>query len=334
MTPTEKVHEIAKRVYVLLLSVDESQRKCFVDQASQICEMAEDYGLALQSCIEKLKTDRTCPAPEGLEKEDQDRIFYKADDVGLSLVHYLPEPINPLPWVIPYILKLREPTGDEIFMSDCFTLAAIHDRVFREPGARLSYEQKLILEQCPSERFKRDKFASCVYRYYSGSYLNSPMLDSRADSDRRMAAIEKLFGRVQQKLTDKPTGSGAENGQKGETKRITKEEANVCARQRLMKTPSWDWTCRKLAKQIPCCLGWIPSLPAWRAYHEKRKELRRNKTIDTVSLSRELEAVLGEGEKDEVLNQLIAEQEGEKREDARQARLYLNHQKKSKRSSQ
>ena len=46
--------------------------------------------------------------------------------------------------------------------------------------------------------------------------------------------------------------------------------------------------------------------------------------------SKELEAVLGEGEKDEVLKQLIAEQEGEQRKEARQAKLYLSHEKKPK----
>jgi len=114
----------------------------------------------------------------------------------------------------------------------------------------------------------------------------------------------------------------------GQGEKITKDEANVRARQLLRETPTWDWTCRKLKKEIGCPLAWIPCLPAWRAYHEKRKELRSNKTIDTVSLSKELEAVLGEGEKDEVLNQLIAEQAGEEREDARQAKLYLNRTKK------
>jgi hypothetical protein len=117
----------------------------------------------------------------------------------------------------------------------------------------------------------------------------------------------------------------------GQSKKITKDEANVRARQLLRETPNWDWTCRKLAKLIPCSLGWIPKLSAWRAYHEKRLELRRNKTIDTVSISKELEAVLGEGEKDEVLRQLIADQEADEREDARQARLYLSHNKKPER---
>ncbi|MFC1781118.1 hypothetical protein ACFLZ8_02505 [Planctomycetota bacterium] len=122
------------------------------------------------------------------------------------------------------------------------------------------------------------------------------------------------------------------NGGEVTTIKIIKKEANVRARQLLKETPTWDWTCRKLAEQIPCSLGWIPYLPAWRAYHEKRQELKRNKTIKTVSISEELNAVLGSGDKDEVLKQLIAEQEGDQREDARQAKLYLSHQKKQKRS--
>lgn len=43
-----------------------------------------------------------------------------------------------------------------------------------------------------------------------------------------------------------------------------------------------------------------------------------------------MESVLGTGEKNEVLQQLIAEQEEEQREDAGQAKLYLSHEKKPK----
>ena len=118
----------------------------------------------------------------------------------------------------------------------------------------------------------------------------------------------------------------------GQGERITKDEANVRVRQLLKKTPTWKWSTRKLAKQVHCGHVLISKTPAYIAYNQKREELRCKKTIDTVSLSDELEAVLGEGEKDEVLKQLIAEQEGEQREDARQARLYLSRQKKGKRS--
>jgi len=132
----------------------------------------------------------------------------------------------------------------------------------------------------------------------------------------------------------KPANESNGPGQAGETHgkmKMSKEEANVRARELLRETPTWDWTARKLAKQIPCSLGWIPYLAAWRAYHERRQELRRAKTIKTVSLSEELEAVLGTGDKDEVLKQLIAEQGREEHQDARQAKLYVSHDKKPRR---
>jgi len=114
------------------------------------------------------------------------------------------------------------------------------------------------------------------------------------------------------------------NGQGSASKtKISKEEANVRARRLLTETPTWDWTARMLAKQIP--------LPAWRAYHERRQELQRKGTIKTVSLTDTMEAVLGKGDKDEVLNQLIAEQEDDDRKDGRQAKLYLSQEKKPKR---
>ncbi len=46
-----------------------------------------------------------------------------------------------------------------------------------------------------------------------------------------------------------------------------------------------------------------------------------------VRLFIQFSATLGTGKKDEVPQQLIAEQEGECREDARQARLYLSQEK-------
>lgn len=151
--------------------------------------------------------------------------------------------------------------------------------------------------------------------------------DTEVDIARLKAKRDNLIKQSNQHLWAR-IHKANKKGKDGQGKEITKDEANVQARQLINGTPTWDWTCRKLKKQIGCPLAWIPYLPVWRAYHEKRKELRRNKTIDTVPLSKELEAVLGEGEKDEVLKQLIAEQEGEQREDARQAKLYLSHKKK------
>jgi len=74
--------------------------------------------------------------------------------------------------------------------------------------------------------------------------------------------------------------------------------------------------------------GLIAKCPAWIAYNERRDQLRKEGAINTVALSKEMESVLGTGEKDEVLQQLIAEQEDDDRGDAGQAKLYLNRKKK------
>ena len=50
-----------------------------------------------------------------------------------------------------------------------------------------------------------------------------------------------------------------------------------------------------------------------------------------MSVTKEMEAVLGTGEPNETLQQVIADQEGDAREDARQAKLHLSHQKKPRR---
>jgi superfamily I DNA and RNA helicase len=122
--------------------------------------------------------------------------------------------------------------------------------------------------------------------------------------------------------------------QAGETvgkAKMTKEEVNVRVRQILKEILSWDWTVRKLAERIGCSTGLISECPAWKAYKERRDQVRKQGTIKTVSLTSEMEAVLGTGDRDETLNQLIAEQEEEGRQDASQAKLYLSHEKKPRR---
>lgn len=300
----------------------------------EIAEIDKEYNAIW--AIENTPPERGCTMISLLD--DMWNFF----DLGLSwpsdyrpLYRWIrPGPVNPLPWFETFsIWGPQNLIVAERRMRDCFLLASIHDREFHAPTSRLYDSHELIFSEGYQGRFKRDDFAEAIWHHYS-----------KDKSDDGSRALQNAYSRVESYLAELPKSKqpptppaepqgGAESGQTGETKRITKEEANVCARQLLMKTPSWDWTCRKLEKQIPCCLGWISSLPAWRAYHEKRKELRRNKTIETVSLSDELEAVLGEGEKDEVLKQLIAEEEGEERENARRAKLYLSQQRKPKRSS-
>ena len=114
-----------------------------------------------------------------------------------------------------------------------------------------------------------------------------------------------------------------------ETKpKLSCEEANIEVRRVLKENPSWHWKIREMAKKVGCSTGLITKCPAWKAYNERRTQLRKEGTIKTVSLTSELEAVLGTGEKNEALQQLIAEQEEDERTDAKQAKLYLSHEKK------
>ena len=113
-------------------------------------------------------------------------------------------------------------------------------------------------------------------------------------------------------------------------KKITEEEANVRARELIKENP--NYTIRKLAEKIPCSIGLVQQLLAWRALQEYKKKMFGNQRPKVIPLTKELEACLGS--KDEQLNQLIAEQEKEKRQDERQARLYLSHEKKPKRDNQ
>ncbi len=87
-----------------------------------------------------------------------------------------------------------------------------------------------------------------------------------------------------------------------------------------------EWQVRTLAKQVGCSTGLIAKCPAWKAYKELRDQRRKKGAIKTVSLTAQMEAVLGvDGES---LPELIAEQEAEDRDDARKAKLYLSHKKK------
>jgi len=125
--------------------------------------------------------------------------------------------------------------------------------------------------------------------------------------------------------------NGTQPGEPDQPQRkIPSGEANVEVRRLLKETPCWDWTVKKLPKQVGCSTGTISNCPAWQAYKDLRDRRRKETTINTVSISTEMESVLGSGEKDEVLQQVIAEQEGDEREDARQAKLYVSHEKKAK----
>jgi len=111
--------------------------------------------------------------------------------------------------------------------------------------------------------------------------------------------------------------------------KITKEEANVRARELLKENPNYP--ARQLAEKIPCSVGLVSELPAWKALQEYKKKTFGSPRPKIIPLTKELEACLGS--EDDQLQQLFAEQEKDQRQDARQARLYLSHDKRPKRGS-
>jgi len=106
------------------------------------------------------------------------------------------------------------------------------------------------------------------------------------------------------------------NGGQASGDKITKEEANIQARKLIKENPSI--TARQLVKKIPCSLGLVSQLPAWKALQEYKKKTFGGKKPKMIPLTKELEYILGT--KDEQLNQLIVEQaEGDKEK----PRLYI-----------
>ena len=95
--------------------------------------------------------------------------------------------------------------------------------------------------------------------------------------------------------------------------RISKKEANVLARHLLKKNPFLK--ARELAKQIRCSVGLVSQLPAWQAVQEKRKAGWTPRNLRAVRLTEELQENLSQGERDDVLKQLIKQQDREMKVD-------------------
>lgn len=139
---------------------------------------------------------------------------------------------------------------------------------------------------------------------------------------RRRSKVRPPQNQTQPKIKD--SLESEPQGKDGQGKKISKDEANIRARNLIKENP--NITARELAKKIPCSTGLISSLPAWKALQEYKKKTFGMKKPKIVPLTKELEYMIGT--EDEKLNQLIAEQEGEELEDARPAKLYLSHKKK------
>ena len=148
----------------------------------------------------------------------------------------------------------------------------------------------------------------CLYRQLR-------RLGRRAPSD--------LWGRIQQEFweaSELAAGEGCETtpmGRLREKVRITRDEANVRAREAL-NNPKIR-SARKLAAAIGCSVGLVARLPAWRAYQEGLEKLGiKTKSPKAVGLSKAVEMDLGQN--DSELQGLIGEQRTEDLADQRHYR--------------
>jgi hypothetical protein len=104
--------------------------------------------------------------------------------------------------------------------------------------------------------------------------------------------------------------------------KITKEEANIKAREILKNIPTEKRKkipYRKYAKMIGCSKTTANELPALRAEKGDSDKAAKPKVV---RLTHESEKIIGIGKKNEVLEQVIAEQKQDDREDQRQARIF------------
>ncbi len=94
--------------------------------------------------------------------------------------------------------------------------------------------------------------------------------------------------------------------------RITKEEANIRAREALKA--SNDWSVRKLAKTIGCSDGLANDLPAWKAWLEERRPSGEPAPKAIRATDKLLDGI---GEPDAQLQLLIGEQQADQKADSR-----------------
>jgi hypothetical protein len=148
--------------------------------------------------------------------------------------------------------------------------------------------------------------------YYSGAqprdmlaHLMHLLASHTWDQDREMAAVVKL-----------PAQSQAPSKPVTKKSRLTRQEANekamrlAKANRSFVKLSSREW-----AEAIGCSAAHVVGLPFWKATMKRRKQKSegRPSAPKAVSYTPELEAATkkGKGNKDNILNQLIAEQEAD-----------------------
>jgi hypothetical protein len=133
------------------------------------------------------------------------------------------------------------------------------------------------------------------------------------DQNRIAFRLEELGATLKafcQMTSDSTTGLAKTEELSGRP-RITKEEANIRARELLKQDHTLN--IRQLAKQIPCSIGLVHSLPIWKAVTQERSRQGGMRRPKNVRLSDKMLHVLGQT--DDPLQKLIAEQAADKKRD-------------------
>jgi hypothetical protein len=222
----DKVLLIANQIKDLL-ATNTNVKARFTEHIDRFCKMVEDYGQALQPCIEwdeQVKKDIEKLTPEQLQKykknlsdkeglppligvsptdvhplpENWVQIDPDIDNkfVRVPRVYYRPnESVNPLLWFGLYGNPHRKPTDDEILMCDYVLLAIIHDYELRQP-----IDRPLFSDKYSGKWFERDKFRDEVSKFYNYPYQRSELFHHYIAPEEKISQLSRALEYVQADL--------------------------------------------------------------------------------------------------------------------------------------
>jgi hypothetical protein len=130
------------------------------------------------------------------------------------------------------------------------------------------------------------------------SWLTVPVVKLSAPDQDSIAKVAREISAAHLRLECQPAKKAS----------IGKDEANIIARRILRKRGRNIPTARELAALVPCSLGMISELPAWKAVQETKKGSRKWNS-KPVSLTTKMEAITGT--EDDPLTALIKEHQAD-----------------------
>ena len=178
---------------------------------------------------------------------------------------------------------------------------AVTRKKARELGERLSVEFRT--EPARTVEAIHDMLA-WLHRFVCDRAQGVLLAEQAGERGEDLEAAREILVAACDRVTLAANKSGTGKG------KITKEEANVRAREILKANPSI--TARDLSTAIPCGLGLVSQLPAWQAVLEERRKRKPPKTPKVVSLEAIHESI---NQDDEELNRLTKEQHDDGKSD-------------------